>query len=267
MSRLIRAIAIGLALLAGAAGAQTEGDEFLPWPSDAPAEPVPRPEASPAPLAQAQVSAPVQPPAGAHNRWSLYSASTLGQWNRGLAVSVGFPLVSVKAAVGVSDSLDLGIGFDTLYGVMNEPRAFTRWQWLEGEGWSGALVLEGGMAFFAQRPETEQKRGARALTGRRNFNAEGGVVFSYRGKAPRAARLFADLRYHLAFDTQAWSEEPLGGVPPAVVLGSNVPVRLGAEMPFSSRTSFMFAFGFDLHGRNYDFPFMPVLSVGVVTGV
>ena len=275
-----RAMALGLALLAGAAAAQSDDDGFLPWP-EAPeasivppppslsAEPGPRPHPAPEPEphAQADLHRPLSTPAGALNRVSLYGASALGKGNLGLGVSVGFPLVGLKAAVGVIDGFDFGIGFDTLYGVMNEPRAFTRWQWLKAGKWSGALVLEGGMAFFVQRPETEQRRGARSLTGRRNYNAEAGVVFSFRGNSHRAARLFADLRYHLALDTQAWSEEPLGGVPPSVVPGHNVPLRLGAEMPFSSRAAFMFAFGFDVHGRAYDLPFLPVVSVGLVLGV
>lgn len=200
------------------------------------------------------------------NRVSIYGAPTLGQWNRGLGAYLGFPLLGLKAGIGLTDSLDVGLGFDSFYGVMNEPRAWAKFNVLDDKNWAVSLQVEGGAAFFTQKPEAEGQ-GARWLTGRRNYNLEPGVLFSYRGDSVQSARLFLDLRYHLAFDTQPWTKDPLGGVPPPVVLGHNFPVRLGAEMPFSPSTSFLFLFGFDVHTREGDSLFMPVVSVGLVTGL
>lgn len=200
------------------------------------------------------------------NRVSIYGAPTLGTLNRGLGVSLGFPLVGLRAAIGAARSLDVGLGFDSFYGSMNEVRLLGKYLLHDDQSWSLAAAWEGGAAFFAQRPEAEG-HGARWLTGRRNFNTELGLVMSYRGATPQSARLFLDVRYHLGIDTQPFAHDPLAGVPPDVQLGHNVPVRMGAEMPFSARASFLFVFGFEIHGREQDSRFMPVLAVGLVTGV
>lgn len=197
---------------------------------------------------------------------SMYGAPSLGPFNRGLGVYLGFPLFGLRAGVGVADGLDVGVGFDSYYGMMNELRAHARLQLFGEGGWSAALAVEGGWALFTQRAEAEN-HGARWLTGRRNFNLLPGVVLTHRGDSPRSARIFLDVRYHFAFDTEPFVTEPLSGVPPPVVIGHNFPVRAGAEMPFSPRTSFLFLFGFDLHGRPIDSAFMPACSVGLVTAI
>lgn len=254
-------------------GAPIVGDESSAGPTPPPATAPPvlsAPPSSPTgPSSSApvppQAEATVRPPPREMNRVSMYGAPTLGQWNRGVGAYLGFPLLGVKAGIGLLDRLDAGVGFDSFYGVMNEVRGFAKYQLVDETNWTVAIQLEGGAAFFAQRPEAEGK-GARWLTGRRNYNIEPGVIVSFRGTSPQAARLFLDLRYHLALDTQPFTRDPLGGVPPPVLPGHNVPVRMGAEMPFSSSTSFLFMFGFDVHGRREDAVFMPVVSVGLVTG-
>ena len=300
MHRLLVTLASVL-LAAASASAQTTSapatnpeSEFAPWsPSDAEAPPpaATPPATSPAPLettpppvtppppvapsrpsssaASSEVSAAPEvrkPPE--FNHVSIYGGETLGQGNRGLGLYLGFPLVGLKAGIGVLDRLDVGLGFDSFYGVMNEPRAFVKFLAAKDSNWALSLQVEGGMAFFLQKPELDASgHGARWLTGRRNYNLEPGLIVSYRGDSPQAARLFMDLRYQMSFDTEPFTKDPLGGVPGPVLLGSNFPVRLGAEMPFSPSTAFLFQFGFDIHTRKEDAAFMPVVSVGLVTGI
>lgn len=241
-----------------------------PPPPDAPVVSAPPivvdPSAPRAPDASAAQQVVRRPSPRDFNRVSLYGGLTLGQWNRAAGFYLGFPLVGFKAGIGLLDRLDMGVGFDSFYGVMNEPRAFAKFRFYGDARWNVAAQLEGGMAFFTQNPQSDPK-GARWLTGRRNYNIETGLVASYQGESVQSARLFLDTRYHLGLDTQSYPKDPLGGVPPAILPGHNINVRLGAEMPFSPSTSFLFIFGFDLHGRAEDAPFMPVVSVGLVTGV
>jgi len=232
------------------------------WPPPPPIEAAPldavptRPRAAPRAL--------VAPEPEEFNAVSLVGAQTLGPNQRGFGAFLGFPLLGVRASVGVFAGFDLGVVYESYYGTMNEFRGAARFQFLSGSNWTGAVVLEGGTALFAERASLEDHAG-RWLTGRRNYNLMPGGVLSYRGPAARAARLFLDVRYHLAFDTEPGHQGPLGGVPPALVLGHNLPVRFGAELPFSARTSLAFSFGFDLHGRSEDSAFMPVCSVGLVS--
>jgi hypothetical protein len=205
-------------------------------------------------------------PLAEFNRVSLYGAPTLGTMNRGLGAYLGFPLLGARVAIGASPFLDLGAGFDSFYGSMNELRLFGKYLIRDERSWTISVTLEGGAAMFAQKPEAEG-HGPRWLTGRRNFNVECGAVMSYRGASVQSARLFLDVRYHLAIDTQPYAQTPLGGIPPTFQLGHNLPVRMGAEMPFSPRASFLFVFGFEIHGRTLDSRFMPVVGVGLVTGI
>lgn len=258
-------------------------EEWGTFPAEGAPASVPPPAVEPPPpavLPPPPVSLPVGTPTSAtlqrpvprpprpedFNRVSMFGAPALGQWNRGLGLHLGFPLVGLRAGLGVLDTLDVGVGFDSFYGAMNEVRALVKWQLAADEHWSLGLAVEGGRAFFSQKPGADPK-GARWLTGRRNYNVVPGVLVSYRGDTPRSARMFLDLRYQAAFDTEPYQQDPLGGVPAAVQLGHNTLVRMGAEMPFSPKTSFLFVLGFDLHGRNVDSVFMPACSVGLVTAI
>ncbi|MCI0570276.1 MAG: hypothetical protein L0Y66_05965 [Myxococcaceae bacterium] len=226
-------------------------------PQDPP--PVTAPVAQPRPF-------PPPPRPEDFNQVSLFGGQALGAGHRAVGAFLGFPLLGFRGAVGITSWLDLGLGFESFYGVMNDVRAFARFNLVGGGRWDVSVVLEGSRAFFAQKPMVED-RGARWLTGRRNWNAAPGVMVSLRGASPHAARLFADVRYHLAVDTEPFQEDPLGGLPPEVVTFHNVPVRFGAELPFSPTTAFLAQFGFDIHGSPRDAPFMPVIGVGVVTSL
>ena len=286
-------LAVALAMIAlGAAPAPpaepSPEDEFVPWSpgvdptapttdeTAVPALPPPPSSVTPPPVIErppprrAPVYRPTRltppPPFHESNRVSIYGAPTLGTLNRGLGVYLGFPLLGLRAAVGAAPRLDLGIGFDSFYGSMNDLRLVGKYL-LRGEHtWAVAVLMEGGAAFFAQRPEAEG-HGPRWLTGRRNYNAELGLITSHQDSSPQSARLFLDVRYHLSIDTQPYAQDPLTGVPPPVQLGHNVPIRMGAEMPFSAGASFLFLFGFEIHGRPGDSRFMPLLAVGMVTGI
>jgi hypothetical protein len=200
------------------------------------------------------------------NQVSVHGAPSLGAGRRGQSISLGFPMLSLRALFGVTDWLDLGVGYDSYYFLMNEPRAVFRFGLVRGESWSFAASLEGGYAFFAQRASRES-RGSRWLTGRRNINVSPALHVAYQGSQPRAARVFFELRYLMAFDLEPYATDPLVGVPPDVVVGHNVGLKGGAELPLSSKTAFVFAFGFDIHGRIEDSVVMPTAMVGLVTSL
>lgn len=242
-----------------------------PMPMEAPPPPLVAPPPAVAPSAREpmptreQVLARVRPAAEA-NRVSVFGAPTLGAGKRGQAIAVGFPLINVRVLFGLGDRVDLGVGYDTYYFLMNEPMLVARFGLVAGQHWSLGVTVDGGYAFFSQRASRET-RGARWLTGRRNINASAAVLTSYQGDGPRAARLFFELRYLLAFDLEPYATDPLVGVPPGVVLGHNVTVGGGAELPLSSKTSFVFTLGLMIHGREIDSVVMPQAAVGLVTGL
>lgn len=200
------------------------------------------------------------------NTVSVFGAPTLGQWKRGQAIFLGFPLLGVKLAIGLLDRLDFFVGFESFYGVMNEFSGGFKVGLVKGSRWTLSASVEGMFALFNQRASKEV-RGPRWITGHRNFGASPGVLISYQGVSPRAARLFLDARYLLTFDTEPFAKDPLNGVPPNLVYGHNVLVHFGAEMPLSARTSFVFMLGLDVHGRSDDAVVMPVASLGLVTGL
>jgi len=199
------------------------------------------------------------------NRVSLYSARTLEPGERALGLSAGFPLLGAKVSLGLLPWLDVGVGVDSFYIMMTSVHVHARASLLKGERWALAAALEGGYSFFLDSA-SEDVRGARFLTGRRDWNLMPGLVASFQGRSPRAMRLFLDVRYHLAVDTQPLMRTPLGGVDGTRVSG-NVPVRLGFEVPFSERTSYVIMVGGDFHGRPEDSGFMPAVGVGLVTSL
>jgi hypothetical protein len=209
-----------------------------------------------------EVVATAAPPKPA--RVSLHGAKVLQPGEVATGLMLGFPLASARVSVGVLPRLDVGAGVDTLYGIMNELRASARFGLVQGEEGHLALALEGGYAFFLNAPNQEEF-GARYFTGRRNWNLMPGLVGSI--KVGQASRGFLDARYHLAFDTQPFQRVPLGGVPRGVQLSSNFLFRVGVEVPFSERTSYVVMVGGSIHGRAEDASFMPVLGVGVVAGL
>lgn len=266
MSRPVIVVGVLTSLSVWAQGAPDEGWLKAPPVQSQPPTPVaepllPRP---PAPVWPTAMSRPriVETP----NRVSMFGAPALGQWQRGQSLVLGFPLLSVRLSLGVLEALDVGLGFDSFYGAMNEPKLGAKYQLGQGERWSAAASLEAGVAFFNQRAAREF-RGPRWITGHRNFNLAPGLIVTYQAPPARAARLFFEARYLLAFDTEPFATDPLGGVPAAVKLGHNVVVRAGAELPLSERTSFVFGLGLDVHGRAEDAALMPGISLGLVTGL
>jgi len=284
----VRSAVLGAVLFASAAFGQSAPEEewggfpTQPPPPPAPAAmPVPDPPPLPAPVGQpAPRPKPVvsPTPAPAPNTWSrpppreepntvsMMGAPTLGPWGRGQLFLLGFPLLSVRASFGLASWFDLGVGFDSFYGTMNEPRLTMRFGLFHDDSWSLAVTMEGGYAWFTQ-PASRENRGARWITGRRNINLSPAFVVSYRSGNRRSARLFFEARYWMALDTEPVAQDPLGGVPPDVIVGHNGGLRGGAELPLSTKTSFVFQLGLDLHGRSEDSVAMPVCSVGLVTGI
>jgi hypothetical protein len=225
------------------------------------APPMPPPPGAP----KIVLPTPARPP-DEPNNVSIYGAPTLGQWKRGLGVYMGFPLLGARFAIGLLNRLDAGVAFDSMYGVMNDFRLHLKWQLVDQQHWSFALAAEGGYAQFAQSPQSEGN-GPRWLTGRRDWNIMPGAIISYRGDSPHSPRLFLDTRCAIAIDTEPYAQDPLSGNPSPVTVAGNFIARAGAEMPFSAKTSFLFVFGFDIHGRPEDSPFMIAVSVGIVTSI
>lgn len=230
-------------------------------PTPQPREPLPPLNLGPPPP---KPRVPKPPPTP--NRTSLYGARVLepGRW--ALGGMLGFPFASVRASVGLLPWLDAGLSVDSLYVVMTNVHAQARASLWRGSNWGLSGTLEGGYGLFLHGA-FEEVHGARYLTGRRNWNLLPGLVVAYQGDSPRASRFFLDVRYALAFDTEPFARTPLGGLPPSVQVGGNVPVRLGVEVPFSERTSYVIMLGGDFHGRAEDSAFMPAIGVGLVTGL
>ncbi|WP_242593786.1 hypothetical protein [Corallococcus exiguus] len=251
---------------------EAEGWESFPGASSpVPAPPPPPPpRAAPPPLAEPpsarrRVKAPrPPPPPQAPNRYGLYGGRSLGSGHAGVGMELGFPFVSARGLYGVLEHLDLGLGVDTVYGLMTELRASVRFTLLDSDNVSLAFVVDGGHAFFLRPPDTEDK-GARYLSGRRDWNVAPGLVASFQGDSPRAWRPYLDVRALMAFDMDPIQKDPLSGVPPAWKLDASVLVRLGAEFPVGEKTSYAVSFGGDFRSRSSDAEFMPTLSVGVVS--
>jgi len=240
-------------------------DDILVPPPPPSSDPQPGAPAAAAPASVPTVSSPR--PVLEPNTISMFGARSLGFLNRGEMFYLGFPLIGVRFSIGLAERFDFGIGFDSFYGMMNEPLVGMRVNFFRGTNWNMAATLEAGWAWFQSRASIDL-RGPRWLTGRRNGNIMPGVVFSYQGDHPRAARLFLALQYLLTFDTEPYQKDPLGGVPASVQLGHNGQLRAGAEMPLSAKTSFVFLLGLDVHGRQPDDSIvMPVCSVGLVTSI
>lgn len=227
----------------------------------------PPPPRSYAPDARAEVPV-AEPPKTPKtpNVISMFGARPLGQWVRGQSVVVGFPLVSLRVALGLARTFDVGIGFNSFYGLLNEPSISARWSPLAGERWALALQLEVGAAFFTVRAQAEGF-GPRWITGRRNFNFQPGVLVSFQGAHPRAARLFLNAYYLLTLDTEPFQRTPLGGTPARVQPGHNAGLKVGAELPLTSYTSLVFAIGAELHLRDGDSLVMPSAAIGLVTSI
>lgn len=278
MKRLVTSVVFVGALLSGAALAQSPDEEWVAPPTSpqpvtsesAPlppiAEPVPSPAPAYAPLSvRPEVLARVRPKQERNER-SVWGAAPLGGGNRGQSVMMGFPLIDVRALFGLGDRVDVGLGFDSYFFMMNQPKAIVRVNLVRSETVALSAQLEGGYAFFVQRA-TLESRGARWLTGRRNVNINPSLVLSIQGPAPRAPRIFFAAHYLLALDFEGYASSPLGGIPPAVIFGHNGGIRGGAELPLSARTSFLFMFGLDIHGRDIDSVVMPSGGLGLVTSL
>jgi hypothetical protein len=241
----------------------------LPPPEFPSGEPLPPPAAPPifrrrtaAELRaerRAQRRAPKEP-----NTVSLFGGLSLGQWERSEALYVGFPSAGVRFSLGVLDSLDLGVAFDSMYSLMNELKLTARWQFAALGNWAFAVAFEGGGTFF-RTPAVREPRGSRYLSGRRNFGLMPGLAVSWQRGEGRGIRWVVDLRYLLAVDTEPVPRNPLGGVPPAVTLGHNAWGRIGFELPVSTKTAFFLLVGIEIHGRPEDIPAMLSGATGVVT--
>lgn len=230
-----------------------------------PSRPLPMPPTIEEPMYPPS-SLPLSPRVETPNRISLHGAAPLSAGHRALAVSLGFPMLQARALMGVTDRLDLGVEYDTLYGMMHDVRASARWMLWAGETMSLGVVGDAGPAFFAKAPQ-QDARGARWLTGRRNVNASAGVVLAVHGSSPRASRFFLSARCLLAADTEPIQSEPLGGTPPPIVLAPNLLTEVGLEAPVSEWVSLAFRVGMDLHGRSEDSVVMVTGSAGVVTAL
>ncbi|MFL5344947.1 MAG: hypothetical protein ACJ8AT_09135 [Hyalangium sp.] len=269
-------VGLGLPALAQApqeppASNPSPDESWLSYPG--PEAPAPPPDTMPAPplLPVGSERAPeLRTPGGRApaeplklSRVSLYGAHVLEPGKVAAGMTLGFPLASARAVMGVLPRLDVGLGVDSMYGIMNEARVYARFGLVSTDSADVAFSVEAGRAFFIHSPSQEQF-GARYFTGRRNWNLAPGFVGSM--LLGRRTRGFVDLRYLLAFDTQPFQSDPLGGIPQGVQVGGNFLFRGGLEVPFSERTSYVVSVGGNIHGRKEDAAFMPMIAVGLVAG-
>ena len=273
------------ALVSGAAFAQAPEDEWQQLPSTTPPAVGPQPVLVPAPPVSAppqytppnpyrqneplaprsQVTNRVQPKL-VRNDITGWGANALGHGRRMQSVSVGFPLIDLKALFGIGNRVDLGIGYDTYYFLMHEPKAVMRVNFIDTGAVAFGAQFEGGYAFFLQRAPQEVK-GSRYLTGKRNVNLTPSLNLSIQGPLPRSPRIFFNAHYMLTMDFEGYATGPLSGLPPAVIVGHNAGIMGGAELPLSQYTSFMFSLGLDIHGRDVDARAMPTIALGLVTSL
>ncbi len=228
------------------------------WAEPPPAWPEP-------PVRRSQVLQRVLPPVE-RNTISAFGASALPAGRRAQAAVLGFPLIDLRALFALGGRFDLGLGFNSYFFMMNEPKLLARFNFFDTGVVALGAAFEGGYAFFVQRAPVET-RGARWLTGRRNVNLQPSLLLSIQPKARRAPRIFFDLHYLLTLDFEGYATTPLGGLPPDVIVGHNGGLRGGAELPLSASTSFMFSFGLDIQGREEDARMMPSIAVGLVTSI
>ncbi len=198
------------------------------------------------------------------NRTSLHGAVPLGPLGFGVEALVSLPDVSVRAGLGVSPSVDLGVSLTTVYGQSFEIHGWGRWTILD-DNLALAAVLEAGGAAFA-RPAGLDLGGVRWLTGRHNYDVEAGGIVSYQSERERASRFYADLRYVMAIDREPVPAGPLQPTPVGVQALHSIQLKLGAEVYISRLWSVLFFGGGSVHLGGGDAALTPFVGAGVVTG-
>ena len=194
---------------------------------------------------------------------TLLGGRVLPQWKYAVGGWLGLPTFGARFQLGLGSGWDVGAGYGGVYGQSHELSLHGRRALSDGEvEW--AVSLEGSVVVFANRPALDGS-GARGLAGRRNVNLAPGVHLSRRGGGSNW-RWLGNAQLVMSLDTEPTSVLPLGGVPPPLVLGWNLPVLGGAEWPLSPQVVVQVLGGFELHGRAGDVPFMPVLRAGLVFG-
>jgi len=184
--------------------------------------------------------------------FTLSGGRALGKGRWAVGLTAGYPYVNLRYARGFLPSLDAGLSALTFYGQMTEAALDVRWEALRMGPLSLAVNGTAGGALFLRPARTENTWGARWVTGRRHVNAELGAAVSFVPTDGRGLHPFLDVRYLLAVDLEPLQTDPLGGLPPAFVLGGNTLIRLGAELPVDERFNLLGALGLDLHGRRED---------------
>ena len=184
-----------------------------------------------------------------------------GQWAGG--ASLGLPTVDVRLHRGLGDGWDVGLGYGGLYGQSHELSVRAR-RAFSASAVEWALGLEASAVLFSVRPSSPPS-GARAITGRRNFNVAPTLHLS--GHTPRTnVRWLGVAQLVISLDTEPVAVSPLGGVPPAFSPGWNVPLLAGGEWAVGGHAVFQLLGGFEVHGRTGDVPLMPVVRVGILFG-
>jgi len=275
MLPLLVAALLGQANDAGTAA--PPGAEWIGLPGEAMPPPPAPAEARPPPVSSLPLPPTIEEPLRGSspsliyrpetpNKVSLHGGAPLTPGRRAATVAMGFPMLGARAMMGVTPALDLGLSYETLYGLMHDARVVGRWMlWNDGGLYLG-VVGDAGPAFFSRLP-TNDFRGSRWLTGRRNVNASAGAVLSMQGASPRASRFFLTGRCMLSLDTQPVQTDPLGGTPPAVLITPNLVTEIGLEAPVSEWVALVFRVGMDVHGRADDSLVMVTGAAGVVTAL
>lgn len=237
--------------------AKPAAPEFAPPPMvDADAARGAPPVARPRP--PVRVEAAVLP----RNSVGLGGATPLGAGTFGALMVAGFPFITARVMVGATDWLDVGLGLDSMWGIFNEPLLAVRAALVRSQGFWLGVNLEGGPGWFLT-PAKQEVRGPRFLTGRRNGNLGAGLAFTFQGEKYNAVRFTTEVRYLLGFDTEPFSDTPLGGVPSGFALVHSASLKLTGEVPLSSVTAVVIQLGLDAHFGGRDSPLLPSLMGGL----
>ncbi len=163
-------------------------------------------------------------------------ASTIGAGGRAFTVHLGFPFMVVDYQTGTTEKAELRASFRTMYGGMAQLEASGRLRVQDTPALRLTLRLGAAYASFSA------DEAVMWLTRTRGLALHPGAVVAL---AVGRASLFADIGSQIVVDVDPPSP-PLGGPSARTDVLVNLPVRLGAQMPVSSRTSFVGKAGFDL---------------------
>lgn len=186
---------------------------------------------------------------------TLHSAAAMGEGGLAVGADVGFPYLTVEAAYGLSQSLDLATRLRTGWGRMQRAGVGVRWG-LRNESTATALRIDVDALL-----QTAPERPWDVFTGLYDASLSGSFLHSWYTSEGTVLTLEATLEavgYNMA------PLEPLGGTRPFLTFGPNVAFRLGVEWPLPKGVWLAMDLGMRLHMTGFQSnAALPMFSVGL----